>query len=98
MHFETLWEKAEKYHQNSEGTSQSMILDELMLKLNLYKAVSSKTELPAEELEKAKFHTMGEILLTLTHLSLYDKINVFDALYRILRNRSVDFLDKKHST
>ena len=77
-HFEILWEECEKLHQ--AGDSASSIIDELMMKLNLYKALAERTEIPKDELQKIKTRTMGEILLTMTNLSLIDNINVFEAL------------------
>lgn len=98
MHFEELWEKCENFHKQSDSSTSNLILDELMLKINLYQAISSRSDLPEEEGQKAKSRTLGEILLTLTHLSLHDNINVFDALNTALHYRSVDVYDKKYST
>jgi hypothetical protein len=78
IHFEELWEQCEQLHQN--GGSSSDLIDELMMKLNLYKAIDQKSEIPKDELQKIKARTMGEILLTITNLSLVDNINVFEAL------------------
>jgi len=81
IHFEELWEKCEQLHQ-SMGTNQPVtsILDELSMKINLYKMISGRIDIPEIEREKVKSRTMGEILLTLTHLSLKDNINVFECL------------------
>ena len=81
QHFEELWEKCEQFYKDSakEDTNTS-IIDELIMKLNLYKAIDSKTEIPEEEKSKIKSLAMGEILLSLTHLSLRDNINVFKSL------------------
>lgn len=80
-HFEELWEKCENLHKEM-GVAEAVptIMDELAMKINLYKLLDGKTDLPPEEREKVKSRTMGEILLTLTHLSLKDNINVFEAL------------------
>lgn len=81
LHFEELWEKCEKFHQEtSKNDNVGSIIDELIMKLNLYKMIDLKTELPIEEQEIIKSRTMGEILLTLTNASLKDNINVFEAL------------------
>jgi hypothetical protein len=81
LHFEELWEKCEQIHQasKSEDTMAAM-MDELAMKINLYKIIESKTEVPAADLAKAKSHTMGEILFTLTKLSLKENLNVFESL------------------
>ena len=81
IHFEELWEKSEQYHKhNSSEDSTEDILDEIMLKINLLRAIEQKTELPKEEAEQAKSRLLGEILFSLTNLSLKDNINVFEAL------------------
>lgn len=81
LHFEELWESCEKSHQEtSKNDNISSIVDELMMKLNLYKLIDKKTEISKEDQQKIKSRTVGEILLTLTNLSLKDNINVFEAL------------------
>lgn len=91
-HFEELWEQCEKLHAES-GAKESVaeVLDELGMKINLYKILISKGESVSDELKKAKSRSLGEILLTLTHLSLKENINVFESLaiaqqYRRIEN------------
>lgn len=97
-HFEDLWEQGEKLHQESDtDTDISQLVDELMIKLNLYKAIDLQTEIPAEDRKKIKSRTLGEILLTLTHVSLKDNINVFESLNTALRYRSVEYYSKKYN-
>lgn len=80
-HFEELWEKCENLHkQSNNGETVLNIMDELAMKVNLYKLLDGKTDVPADERQKVKSRTLGEILLTLTNLSLVDNINVFEAL------------------
>jgi len=98
MHFEELWEKCENFYKEAGNDNLvESIVDELAYKLTLYKALESKTEIPDEERTKAKSRLMGEILLTLTNLSLKDNINVFDALGVALQHRSIGYYSKKHS-
>lgn len=90
-HFETLWEQCEKFQK--EVTANSTVqqsIEELVMKVSLYKAIDSKTDIPEEDRQKVKSRTLGEILLTLTALSLKDNINVYDALNIALQYRSVD--------
>jgi hypothetical protein len=96
-HFEELWEKCEKLHQQA-GTDASteVLINELTMKINLYQAVDVRTELSTEDRQMAKSRIMGEILLTLTHMSLKDNINVFEALGVAHNNRSVDFFSQKY--
>jgi hypothetical protein len=80
QHFEELWEICEKSHQESgENTSHSSILEEISYKVTLYKTISSRDFSP-DELIKLKSRIFGEILFSLTNLSLKDNINVFPAL------------------
>jgi hypothetical protein len=86
-HFENLWEACEQHHQETSDTSVLMLINELVMKSNLYNAVEQRTELSAEDKQSSKSRIMGEILLALTHLSLKDNINVFDALNIALQYR-----------
>jgi len=97
-HFEVLWEQAENFQKDgSANVNVQRIIDELMMKINLYKAIDAKTEIPEEDRQKVKSRTLGEILLTLTSLSLKDNINVYESLNMALQYRSVDFYVRKGS-
>ena len=97
QHFEELWEKCEDFQKEASiNDNVQSIIDELLLKINLYKVIDAKTEIPEEDRQKVKSRTLGEILLTLTGLSLKDNINVYEALNIALQYRSVDFFNKKH--
>lgn len=81
MHFENLWEKCEELYKNSSHDDSSInIVDEIVMKFNLYRLVCEQSELSDSEKQKIKSHTLGEILLSLTNLSLKDNINVYEAL------------------
>ena len=84
--FEELWELCEEYHNHSSNEVESVI-EELILKCNLYKTINQFEEIPADEKEKMKLSAIGEILFTLTNISLIDKLNVFKALYLSLNSR-----------
>lgn len=81
VHFEQLWELCEAHYKkmNSHNSAQS-ILDELVMKINLYKIIDQKSEIDEIERKKIKSRLFGEILLTLTNLSLTDNVNVFESL------------------
>lgn len=97
IHFEDLWEKCEQFHQtNSADTSMELLTEELSMKINLYKVIDAKTELSEEDRQKAKSRTLGEILLTLTHMSLQDNINVFESLQTALHYRDVSYFSQKN--
>lgn len=91
IHFEDLWEKCEAFHkaESSQDVSSSLI-DELMMKMNLYKVIDLKSEIPEEDRQKIKSRTMGEILLTVTQISLKDNINVYEALKVALEYKSIE--------
>lgn len=95
-HFEVLWEQCENFQKDASAKSSvQQVIEELMMKISLYKAIDSKTEIPEEDRQKVKSRTLGEILLTLTSLSLKDNINVYDALNIALQYRSVDHYVRK---
>lgn len=97
IHFEELWEKSEGFFKEAGGdaTVQS-IADELALKINLYKSIDTKSDIPEEDRQKVKSRVLGEILLTLTHLSLKDNINVYESLTVALQYRNIEYYIKKH--
>lgn len=95
VHFEKLWEQAESFQKDgSANISIQQIIEELIMKISLYKAIDLKTEIPEEDRQKVKSRTLGEILLTLTALSLKDNINVYEALNISLQYRSLDHYTK----
>lgn len=99
IHFEELWEKCENFHKDANlGTSVQSVLDELIMKINLYKVIADKKEISDTEYQKIKSRTLGEILLTLTNLSLKEDLNVFEALGVALQYRNVDQSTRKSST
>ncbi len=96
IHFEELWVKCEDFFKDNKASSGTQsALEELLFKVNLYKVIDAKTEIPEDERQKIKSRTLGEILLTLTHLSLKDNINVFEALSIALQYRSAEHFSQK---
>jgi len=97
VHFEELWEKCENFHKDANTTDNIQnVIEELMLKINLYKAIDAKAEIPEADRKNIKSRTLGEILLTLAALSLKDDINVYESLNMALQYRSIDYFSKKH--
>jgi hypothetical protein len=95
-HFEELWVKCEDFQKEATaGSTVQGIIEELSMKISLYKAIDTKTEIPDEDRKKVKSRILGEILLTLTGLSLKDNINVYEALNIALQYRSIDFYVKR---
>lgn len=97
MHFENLWNKCENLHEETvKNETSEQIIDELILKINLYKVLHQKTEIPDNERETIKSRTMGEILLTLTKLSLKENLNVYEALNIAMQYRDIDYFNQKY--
>lgn len=89
-HFEELWVRSENFQKDAGKISDvAVLLEELSLKLTLYKAIDTKKEIPEEDRQKVKSRLLGEILLTLTGLSFKDNINVYEALNIALQYRSL---------
>ena len=96
-HFENLWEDAEKYYKESSGDAPiDSILNELILKINLYKSIDENEAFPADQKTKIKLHTFGEILMTLTQLSLKDNVNSYAALQAALQYKKIEHFGKKY--
>jgi len=92
IHFEDLWDKGEAFHkETNQSDSIQSIVDEVMMKLNIYKAIDARLEINVEERNRIKTRTLGEILLTLTSISLKDNINVFESLVDALKYRNISF-------
>lgn len=97
IHFEELWEKCENFHKEVEFDEDiSPIISEIVMKLKLYEAVEQKIDDSVEDKEKAKSRILGEILLTLTSLSLRDNINVYEALQIALMHHSIDEYSERY--
>lgn len=86
-HFEELWEKCEEYHGSNPNDTVDSIIKELQMKIDLYQTIDTK-QISPEDMQKIKSRTLGEILFTITNLSLNDNINVFEALFIALNERS----------
>ena len=98
IHFEELWDKCETFHkENINDESSFDIIQELTMKLGLYAAIAQKSEISSEDIEKAKSRLMGEILLSLTALSLKDNINVYDALNTAQIQHSIETYSVKYT-
>jgi hypothetical protein len=98
IHFEELWEKCEEFNSNNSYDESILdIIDELTMKLNLYSMIDQKSDISSEDKNIAKSRIMGEILLSITSISLKDNINVFDALHTALMQRNISIFSNKYS-
>lgn len=92
VHFENLWEHAENAQQkNVSACSTNDIIEELLMKVNLYKTSDNK-EWDNDQRKSIKSRLMGEILFTLTKLSIKENIDVYESLASILVNRKISSL------
>lgn len=90
--FEELWAKCEDFNKNTSNTNDS--INEILMKFNLYLSIDKK-EMSSDEKNKLKNRVMGEILLSLSNISLLDNINIFAALHEAYQYRSLKKLNIK---
>ena len=96
IHFEELWEQCENVQKEAcADVPASNIIDEIVIKLNLYKILDAKSEIPPTELAKIRSRVLGEALLTMTSLSVKDNVDVYEALSMALQYRSLEQYQKK---
>jgi hypothetical protein len=88
--FEELWTKCEDFNKNTSNTNDS--INEILMKFNLYLSIDKK-EISNDEKNKLKNRVMGEILLSLSNISLLDNINIFAALHEAYQYRSLEKLN-----
>lgn len=88
--FEELWTKCEDFNKNTSNTNDS--INEILMKFNLYLSIDKK-EMSNDEKNKLKNRVMGEILLSLSNISLLDNINIFAALHEAYQYRSLEKLN-----
>jgi hypothetical protein len=86
MHFEDLWEKSENFIKNNfSDETLDDIFNALNMQLYLYKELDKK-EISNEERIKVKSHLLGEVIFTITKISLKDNIDVFESLLTALKD------------
>jgi hypothetical protein len=85
IHFEELWEKCEKFHNNnSKDYHPGEILNELELKITLLKTIEENDKLSNDDKIKAREHMIGEILFSIANLSSKYNIDVYKTLYNTI--------------
>jgi IS1 family transposase len=99
-HFEELWEKCEQLHSETiQGDDASTIVDEAIIKLNLYKVIDNqKGGHLKEEVDQAKLRIFGELLSSLTKLSIKDNMDVYKALHSIYEMLSIEHYGNMYKT
>jgi hypothetical protein len=88
-HFEELWNEAESISiKNIDRSSSSNILDELIMKLSLYRSLENKQEfLEKIGLNELREICFGEALFIFTKLAAKDNINAYAALNEIIKKK-----------
>jgi hypothetical protein len=80
-HFEDVWVQSEQLFSDTIGNVKvGQIIMEMQAKLSVYKTISEQDKLDPADLAKAKERLLGNIIMSLTKLSLKDNIDVFPAL------------------
>lgn len=95
--FDQIWEEGESLFQGESTEDLESVLKSLEMKINLFRILSSKKEIPEEDLKSMKFKIIGEILLTMTNLSLIENINVHHALKESIQIRSIEQLASQNN-
>ena len=102
MHFETLWEDAEKSLQTEtsissfselvkDAMSKLMVLDQLDVMVSKESSVLSN-----DEKMRLKSNTLGKLVLSLTQISAKEGINVYAALKAALDDRKISIFEAKY--
>ena len=73
--YDMIWETSEQLFKDDKSDTGS-IINELIAKLSFYQTLDT-SELAQEEKNKAKQFVMGNILMTLSHLTLKDNLNIY---------------------
>lgn len=85
-HFEQLWSVAEDSFKSELDCDVNEILNKLSLSIRLYKNINDKSS-STQEIKAIKAHLLGELLLEISHLSMKENIDVFNALMASLKFR-----------
>ena len=93
-HFETIWNKSEELIA-SEVSKQptAPIIEELIAKLALYKALDLNDKIPEEEKQKLKTHLFGKLLIALSKLSFKENVNVYTAMKQAMEELRLSQLE-----
>lgn len=87
--FSDLWNDSEKLLQlDIVDTDSTILVKELIAKINIYDQLSTQKNIPPQELNKLKTVCFGEVILCLTKLSSKDNINAYEALGNCLNIRA----------
>jgi hypothetical protein len=94
--FDQVWEESELISKQLNSDSKpSSIIDEISLKLNLYKSICENESMDSDEKFKTQEFIMGEILFSLSALSYNENINVFKALKTVSKYKAISLYSKK---
>lgn len=84
--FEQLWNDCENSQIKLTSSDFNSLLDEVSLKINILKGINNKI-LSVEAKKEAIEYMYGEILYTMTGISLIENINVYPLMNKILQEK-----------
>ncbi len=90
--YDLLWETSEQLFKDDQSDAGS-IINELIAKLSFYKTLDT-SELAQEEKNKAKQFVMGNILMTLSHLTLKDNLNIYPIHKEAIAAQKINKMEK----
>ena len=94
-HFEDLWTECESLFQDLPIESS---LKDLELKFALFKAVLlKKNEINGDEYDDAISKIFGELLFSLTQISMSENVNVYKSLFSILKTKEINLAKETYN-
>lgn len=90
--YDLLYETSEQLYKDDTSDVGSIIM-ELMAKLTFYRTLDAADLNPEDKL-KGKQQLMGNILMTLSHLTLRDNINIYAVHQEALRTFRLNKMEK----
>lgn len=90
--YEMLWEASEHLFKDDKSDTSS-IVNELIAKFSFYKTIDT-SELAQEEKNKAKQFIMGNILVTLSHLTYKENINIYPIHKEAIATHKINKMEK----
>lgn len=91
-HFEELWVEAENI---KDTNSSEEVLKQLELKFALFRAILMKKDsLSINDYNESVERLFGEVLFSLSQLSMIENVNVFSALDKSMKLKLIDLISK----
>ena len=84
--FEELWNDCENSQVQLTSSDFNSLLDEISLKINMIKNINNKIQSVEAKKEAIEF-MYGEMLYTMTGISLIENINVYPLMNKVLQDK-----------